>query len=101
MKPDLSTPNDIPIVLEEKVESKHEHLQAAKENLNEQSSGSSTDNSSDEDDDSDDDDDDDDDDSNTNEEEEEIDGIVRKKNVNVEIHNRPRDESPNSKRVRK
>lgn len=93
LKPDLSMPSDMPSVLDEKAKIEVELSEKPNKEQNESSSENS----------SDDDEDDDDYDSEEGEsgrEEEQLeDGTIRKKTKNMEIHNRPRDESPNSKRV--
>jgi hypothetical protein len=92
LKPDLSMPSDVPMVLDEKAKIEIE-VNDAEIEKNEQESGSSTESSSDEDESNE-------DESEEDDENEELeDGSVRKKTINIEIHNRPRDESPNSKRV--
>ena len=98
LKPDLSMPSDVPSVLDEKAKIEMELSEkASKEQLQNESS---SENSSDDDEDEEDDDDDDTEEGDSGEEEEQLeDGTIRKKTKNMEIHNRPRDESPNSKRV--
>jgi hypothetical protein len=85
-------PSDVPMVLDEKAKIQMEANETEIEKK-EQESGSSSESSSDEDES-------DEDESEEDDENEELeDGSVRKKTINMEIHNRPRDESPNSKRV--
>ena len=99
LKSDLSTPRVVPVMLDEKIAEGVEKLQVVEEKKTEEeiSSGSEEEDSSDE------------DESDSDEEgeqsgeenelEKNADGSVKAKVNNIEIHTRPRDESPNSKRV--
>ena len=99
--PDLSKPRDAPEILDSEGQVATQPSSSGKKNEKESKQESDEDEDEDESDDDEEEDSEEDDDDEDDEEEEEIDEVTgeKKTKINMEIHVRPRDESPNSKKV--